>query len=87
MFTSPIVAQSNPAVSTQSINGSLNVNAANNNHNLGQTQNSLGSAAKMDNSMGQMTPMAPLALSQSMDSVNTASNEEEVRDHLRNESI
>lgn len=78
MFTSPIVAQSNPAVSTQSINGSLNVNAANNNHNLGQTQNSLGSAAKMDNSMGQMTPMAPLALSQSMDSVNTASNEEEV---------
>lgn len=79
MFTSPIVAQSNPAVSTQSINGSLNVNAANNNHNLGQTQNSLGSATKMDNSMGQMTPMAPLALSQSMDSVNTASNEEEVR--------
>lgn len=32
----------------------------------------------MDNSIGQMTPMAPLALSQSMDSVNTASNEEEV---------
>lgn len=79
MFTSPIVAQSNQAVSTQSINGSLNVNAANNNHNLGQTQNSLGGATKMDNSMGQMTPMAPLALSQSMDSVNTASNEEEVR--------
>lgn len=78
MFTSPIVAQSNQAVSTQSINGSLNVNAANNNHNLGQTQNSLGGATKMDNSMGQMTPMAPLALSQSMDSVNTASNEEEV---------
>lgn len=83
MFTSPIVAQSNPAVSTQSvhqsINGSLNVNAVNNNHNLGQTQNSLGNTTKMDNSMGQMTPMAPLALSQSMDSVNTASNEEEVR--------
>lgn len=78
MFTSPIVAQSNPAVSTQSINGSLNVNAVNNNHNLGQTQNSLGNTGKMDNSMGQMTPMAPLALSQSMDSVNTASNEEEV---------
>ncbi|KAJ6635294.1 Protein couch potato [Pseudolycoriella hygida] len=35
----------------------------------------------MDNSMGQMTPMAnnALVLSQSMDSVNTASNEEEVR--------
>lgn len=34
----------------------------------------------MDNSMGQMTPMAnnALVLSQSMDSVNTASNEEEV---------
>lgn len=82
MFTSPIVAQSNPAVSTQSINGSLGVNAANNNlSGLGQNQNSLvaGSNAKMDTSMGQMTPMAPLALSQSMDSVNTASNEEEVR--------
>ncbi|XP_058455094.1 uncharacterized protein LOC131432682 [Malaya genurostris] len=80
MFTSPIVAQSNPAVGTQSINGTLNVNAANNNHSLGQTQNSLtGNNVKMDNSMGQMTPMAPLALSQSMDSVNTASNEEEVR--------
>ncbi|XP_055643828.1 protein couch potato [Toxorhynchites rutilus septentrionalis] len=80
MFTSPIVAQSNPAVSTQSINGSLNVNAVNNNHSLGQTQSSLtGNNTKMDNSMGQMPPMAPLALSQSMDSVNTASNEEEVR--------
>ncbi|XP_055699003.1 protein couch potato [Phlebotomus papatasi] len=33
----------------------------------------------MENPMGQMAPMAPLALSQSMDSVNTASNEEEVR--------
>lgn len=32
----------------------------------------------MDNQMGQMGPMAPMALSQSMDSVNTASNEEEV---------
>lgn len=85
MFTSPIVAQSNPAVSTQSINGSLSgvVNSANNNHSLGQNQNSLVGAGsqvnKMDSSMGQMTPMAPLALSQSMDSVNTASNEEEVR--------
>lgn len=87
MFTSPIVAQSNPAVSTQSINGSLSgvVNSVNNNHSLvGQNQNSLVGAPgsqvnKMDTSMGQMTPMAPLALSQSMDSVNTASNEEEVR--------
>lgn len=85
MFTSPIVAQSNPAVSTQSINGSLSgvVNSVNNNHSLGQNQNSLVGAGsqvnKMDSSMGQMTPMAPLALSQSMDSVNTASNEEEVR--------
>lgn len=88
MFTSPIVAQSNPAVSTQSINGSLSgvVNSvvSNNNHSLvGQNQNSLVGAgsqvSKMDSSMGQMTPMAPLALSQSMDSVNTASNEEEVR--------
>ncbi|GAB0094819.1 hypothetical protein DMENIID0001_101450 [Sergentomyia squamirostris] len=34
-------------------------------------------APTMDNPMGQMAPMAPLALSQSMDSVNTASNEEE----------
>lgn len=32
----------------------------------------------MDNSMGQMVPMTSLALSQSMDSVNTATNEEEV---------
>ncbi|XP_031621862.1 protein couch potato isoform X1 [Contarinia nasturtii] len=33
----------------------------------------------MDNSMGQIVPMTSLALSQSMDSVNTATNEEEVR--------
>lgn len=32
----------------------------------------------MDNSMGQIVPMTSLALSQSMDSVNTATNEEEV---------
>lgn len=91
MFTSPIVAQSNPAVSTQSINGSLSgvVNSVNNNH-----QNSLVGAPgsqvnKMDTSMGQMTPMAPLALSQSMDSVNTASNEEEVSvfDHDTRENV
>lgn len=36
----------------------------------------------MDNSMGQMGQMAPLGLSQSMDSVNTASNEEEVGHQL-----
>lgn len=39
---------------------------------------SSSSVASMDNSMGQMGQMAPLGLSQSMDSVNTASNEEEV---------
>lgn len=32
----------------------------------------------MENSMGQIVPMTSLALSQSMDSVNTATNEEEV---------
>ena len=32
----------------------------------------------MDNSMGQIVPMTSMALSQSMDSVNTATNEEEV---------
>lgn len=40
--------------------------------------NGSNSATNMDNSMGQMGQMAPLGLSQSMDSVNTASNEEEV---------
>jgi hypothetical protein len=43
-----------------------------------QTTNSL---AGMDNSMA----LAPLGLSQSMDSVNTASNEEEVSDTILNE--
>ncbi|XP_063704069.1 protein couch potato, partial [Culicoides brevitarsis] len=33
----------------------------------------------MDNPMGQIAPIAPITLSQSMDSVNTNSNEEEVR--------
>ncbi|XP_052891681.1 protein couch potato [Anopheles moucheti] len=83
MFSSPVVAQSNAVVSSPSLNGALNVNAvnaANNNHTgLGQTGQSATGNLKMDSSMGQMTPMAPLALSQSMDSVNTASNEEEVR--------
>ncbi|XP_040157432.1 uncharacterized protein LOC120896959 [Anopheles arabiensis] len=80
MFSSPVVAQSNTVVSSPSMNGALNVNAANNNHTgLGQTGQSATGNLKMDSSMGQMTPMAPLALSQSMDSVNTASNEEEVR--------
>lgn len=32
----------------------------------------------MENSMGQIVPMTSMALSQSMDSVNTATNEEEV---------
>uniref|UniRef100_A0A8W7PMH2 Uncharacterized protein n=1 Tax=Anopheles coluzzii TaxID=1518534 RepID=A0A8W7PMH2_ANOCL len=78
MFSSPVVAQSNTVVSSPSMNGALNVNAANNNHTgLGQTGQSATGNLKMDSSMGQMTPMAPLALSQSMDSVNTASNEEE----------
>jgi hypothetical protein len=40
--------------------------------------NNTNNSLNMDNPMGQMTPMAPLGLSQSMDSVNTASNEEEV---------
>ncbi|XP_050071984.1 protein couch potato [Anopheles maculipalpis] len=83
MFSSPVVAQSNAVVSSPSMNGALNVNAvnaANNNHTgLGQTGQSATGNLKMDSTMGQMTPMAPLALSQSMDSVNTASNEEEVR--------
>lgn len=44
------------------------------------TNGPVATANIMDNSMGQMTPMAnnALVLSQSMDSVNTASNEEEV---------
>lgn len=45
------------------------------------TNGPVATANIMDNSMGQMTPMAnngQLVLSQSMDSVNTASNEEEV---------
>uniref|UniRef100_A0A182JQY8 Uncharacterized protein n=1 Tax=Anopheles christyi TaxID=43041 RepID=A0A182JQY8_9DIPT len=80
MFSSPVVAQSNTVVSNPSMNGALNVNAANNNHTgIGQTGQSTTGNLKMDSSMGQMTPMAPLALSQSMDSVNTASNEEEYK--------
>lgn len=44
------------------------------------TNGPVATANIMDNTMGQMTPMAnnALVLSQSMDSVNTASNEEEV---------
>lgn len=38
----------------------------------------------MDNSMGQIVPMTSLALSQSMDSVNTATNEEEVCSKMLN---
>ncbi|XP_053679835.1 protein couch potato-like [Anopheles nili] len=84
MFSTPVIAQSNTVVSSPSMNGALNVNAvnaANNNHTglVGQTGPSATGSLKMDSAMGQMTPMAPLALSQSMDSVNTASNEEEVR--------
>lgn len=46
----------------------------------GQCNGASATAAvtNMDNTMGQMGQMAPLGLSQSMDSVNTASNEEEV---------
>ncbi|XP_058060305.1 protein couch potato [Anopheles bellator] len=91
MFSSSVVAQSNTAVATvsqPSMNGALSVSVATNNNNnnhtgpLGQSAqqtSSVVTSLKMDSAMGQMTPMAPLALSQSMDSVNTASNEEEVR--------
>jgi len=44
-----------------------------------QTVTTTAVSTTMDNSMGQIVPMTSLALSQSMDSVNTATNEEEVR--------
>lgn len=43
-----------------------------------QFTNYFAVATTMENSMGQIVPMTSLALSQSMDSVNTATNEEEV---------
>lgn len=57
--------QTNDAPQQQGANINTPTNNNNNNNN-------------MDNPMGQMTPIAPLTLSQSMDSVNTNSNEEEV---------
>lgn len=65
------------AESVTNSNNNINNDAQQQGGNLNTPSNNSNNN-NMDNPMGQMTPIAPLTLSQSMDSVNTNSNEEEV---------
>lgn len=79
--------QGSPIDNSESVTTSNNNNNNNGNNtndaqqqggNINTPSNNTNNNNNMDNPMGQMTPIAPLTLSQSMDSVNTNSNEEEV---------